>query len=171
MNFDLQLPSLTVRRLVVCGVLSALMVSSLAGVAQSETRYRRVFDARTQQYYYVPEQTLKSKTTNFVKNPVVKQSAIGAAVGAAAGGLSERSTAVKGAGVGAVVGAGTGLIDSSRALDGKPMVRSALKGAAIGTGTSAIIDKSMWKGAAAGAAAGAGVHLLRKTLQDNRNDD
>ena len=97
-------------------------------------------------------------------NPVVKQAAIGGAVGAAAGGLSKESSIWKGLGIGALVGAGTGLLDSSRALDDKPLVKDAAKGAAIGAGTGAVVDSGVGKGAAVGAGAGAGWHFLKKYL-------
>jgi hypothetical protein len=97
-------------------------------------------------------------------NPIVRQSAIGAGVGAAAGALTGQSSALKGAGVGAAVGAGTGLVDSSKTLRDKPLVRSSLKGAAIGTGASTLTERSKTKGAAAGAAAGAGTHFLREFI-------
>lgn len=98
------------------------------------------------------------------RNPIVKQSVIGAGVGAAAGALSERSSVLKGAGVGALTGAGTGLVDSSSALKGKPLVRSTAKGAIIGTGVSTVTDKSKLKGAAVGAGVGAGAHFIRDYL-------
>jgi outer membrane lipoprotein SlyB len=146
-----------------------LLLGSVGSLsAMAETRYRREFDARTQQYYYVPEKSAVKKTRGVLRNPVVKDTAIGAAVGAATGAISGNSV-IKGAGVGAAVGVGTGLLDSSRVLEGRPMVRNAIKGAAIGTGASAVLDKSVVKGAAAGAAAGVGFQLLKDFVNKGNN--
>jgi hypothetical protein len=147
------------------GVLCLLLLAHGLASFAAETTYKRVYDASANRYVYVPERTLSGRVNNKARsawrNPVVKQAAIGTAVGAVAGGISGRSSALKGAGVGALVGAGTGLMDSSRVLDGKPMVKTTLKGAAIGTGASVINDSSVMKGAAIGGAAGAGTHLIR----------
>lgn len=151
--------------LLLVSVLGATLVSPV----MAEQKYKRVLDASTQQYYYVPETSVKQKTKNAFGNPIVKQSAIGAGVGAAAGAFSDKTSALKGAGIGAVVGAGTGLIDKSSMLQGKPMVKNALKGAAIGTGASAVMDKSKLKGAAAGAAAGAGFQLIKDYMNKDTN--
>lgn len=153
--------------LICCLTLSAV---SAASNANAETKYRRVYDASAKQYYYVPEKTTAEKAKAVIKNPIVKQSAVGAAVGAAAGAFSDKSSALKGAGIGALVGAGSGLMDTSTTLNGKPLLKSTLKGAAIGTGASAIMDKSKLKGAAAGAAAGAGVQLLKDFLNKQPQD-
>jgi hypothetical protein len=140
-----------------------LSTSSLANA--NETRYRKVYDASVQRYRYVPERTtgdrLRGSVRDGWRNPVIKQSAVGAGVGAATGVLTGRSSALKGAGVGALVGAGTGLIDSSSALRNKPMVRSTLKGVAIGTGTGVVTEGNVGKSAAIGAGVGAGTHLIR----------
>lgn len=98
------------------------------------------------------------------RNDIVKQTAIGAGVGVAAGALSDESSALKGAGVGALAGAATGLIDYSGKLDRHPLVRNAAKGAIIGTGTSAVMNSGKVKGALVGAGAGAGYHLIRDYL-------
>lgn len=100
---------------------------------------------------------------------VLKQSAIGAGIGAITGGVSERGTVLKGAGVGALTGAGTGLIDTSRTMERHPLLKNTAKGAVIGTGVSATTDRSKVKGAAVGAGAGAGWHLLKDYL-DKKSD-
>jgi Glycine-zipper domain len=148
-------------------ILAMVALSFLGGslmMAFAETRYRKVYDARAQQYRYVPENTVGKRLENGVRdgwrNPVVKQSAIGAGVGAATGAITGKGT-LKGAGVGAIVGAGSGLIDTSSALRDKPMVRSTLKGAAIGTGAGVVTEGSVGKSAAVGAGVGAGSHLIR----------
>lgn len=153
----------TVRIGVTLSVLSVLLVGGLMPAqAQDDVRYRRVYNARTHAYEYVPERSLRARTENAMRNPVVKQAAIGAGIGAATGVLSDRTSVLKGAGIGALVGAGTGLIDTSRTLEDKPLVRSAAKGALVGTGVSAATDRDKLKGAAVGAAAGAGVHYVKK---------
>jgi hypothetical protein len=158
------LSSAVVKRVLVGGLALGLLSSSVL-MAFAETRYKKVYDASVQRYRYVPERTPTDRLRGGVKdgwrNPVVKQSAIGAGVGAATGVLTGRSGALKGAGVGALVGAGTGLIDSSSALRNKPMVRSTLKGVAIGTGTGVVTEGNVGKSAAIGAGVGAGTHLVR----------
>lgn len=148
----------------VLGLTAALIPVS----AMAETTYKRVYDYQTQQYVFVPtssyQDTLRGRVQSSWQNPVVKQAAIGAGVGAVAGLLSDRSSMMRGAGIGALVGVGTGLIDNSRTLDNHPMARSALQGAAIGTGAAAISRKSGVKGAVVGAGAGAGLHYLKNYL-------
>ncbi|MBX2860129.1 MAG: hypothetical protein KTR14_02770 [Vampirovibrio sp.] len=95
---------------------------------------------------------------------VVKHSAIGAGVGAITGGLSERGSVLRGAGVGALTGAGTGVVDNSDTLRDRPLIRNTAKGAIIGTGVSATTKRSKLKGAAVGAGAGAGFQLLKDYL-------
>jgi hypothetical protein len=154
------------------GLLVAIMLlGSLTQTSLAETTYRKVYDPQTRQYYYVPENSLRSQTRSALKNPVVKQAAIGAAVGAASGLLSDRTSVVKGAGIGALVGAGTGYMDKSQALQDKPLARTALKGAAIGTGAGLISGHGFVKGALIGAAGGAGVHYFKNYLNqgDYRN--
>jgi hypothetical protein len=157
-------PQTTVKGLLAISLMGAFLLP--LGFAD-DTKYRRVYDASAKRYYYVPEKSLKDKAKSAIKNPIVKQSAVGAAVGVAAGALSDKSSALKGAGIGALVGAGSGLIDTSSTLNNKPLLKTTLKGAAIGTGASAVMDKSKLKGAAAGAAAGAGVHLLKDYLNNS----
>lgn len=98
------------------------------------------------------------------KKPVVKQAAIGAVAGVAAGALSDKTSVGKAAATGAVVGAGTGLMSQSKYLKDKPLVRNTLQGAAIGTGTSYATGGSKLKGAAIGAGSGAGYHYVKKYL-------
>ena len=148
-------------------ILAMVALSFLGGslmMAFAEPRYRKVYDARAQQYRYVPERTVGKRIEGGVRsgwrNPIIKQSAVGAGVGAATGALTGNSL-LKGAGVGAVVGAGTGLIDTSTSLRNRPMVRSTLKGAAIGTGAGVVTEGSVGKSAAVGAGVGAGSHLIR----------
>lgn len=100
-------------------------------------------------------------------NPIVKQAAIGAGIGAATGVLTKESSVWKGAGVGALSGAGTGLVDSSKTLRDKPLVRSTAKGAIIGTGAATVTNKGKVKGAAVGAGAGAGTHFLKRWWDSN----
>lgn len=101
-----------------------------------------------------------------VRNPIVKQAAIGAGVGAIGGVISDRSSVLKGAGVGALTGAGTGLIDSSSTLRGRPLIRNTAKGAVIGTGASTVFGRSKLGGAAGGAAVGAGYQLFKDYMRD-----
>ncbi|MDH4378329.1 MAG: YMGG-like glycine zipper-containing protein [Vampirovibrionales bacterium] len=86
---------------------------------------------------------------------VLRNAAIGAGAGAILGGVSKEGSAVRGAGYGALSGAGTGLINNSRTLNSRPVVKDTLKGAAIGAGTSAALGKNSLKGAGIGAGTGA----------------
>lgn len=98
------------------------------------------------------------------KKPIVKQSAIGAAAGVAAGALTDRVSVGKGALTGAVVGAGTGYMSQNDTLARKPLLRQTLKGAAIGAGTGYATDYGTLKGGLIGAGAGAGYHYVRKYI-------
>jgi hypothetical protein len=102
--------------------------------------------------------------SNVTVRNVVKQSAIGAGLGAATGYVSGESGLLRGAGLGAITGAGTGIVGSSSTLRNKPLVRSTAQGAIIGTGAAAITRKSKAKGALIGAGSGAGWHFLRSWL-------
>lgn len=93
---------------------------------------------------------------------VLKQSAIGAGAGAILGGVSRDGSALKGAGIGALSGAGSGMLDNSDSLRSRPIVKDALKGAAIGAGASGATGNSLLKGGALGGAVGAGWGWLRK---------
>jgi hypothetical protein len=137
--------------------------SALCPFSEASPTYRRVYDARAGRYVYV-ENTTQSRARSVARDPIVKQAAIGAALGAGAGALTDKSTVLRGAGIGVLTGAGSGLIDSSRSLEGKPLVKSGLKGAVIGTGASAVTRNNKLKGAAIGGAAGAGVHVIRDYL-------
>jgi hypothetical protein len=144
-------------------VLSGLMMLNAlsVGVMAEEVKYRRVFDARTQTYIYQPEKTTSQKTRDVLAKPVVKHAAVGAAAGVAAGALSDKSSVLKGAAIGAAAGIGSGLLNSSQTLNSKPLVKNTLRGAAVGTATSAVFGKNMVHGAAIGGAAGAGTQLIR----------
>ncbi len=101
---------------------------------------------------------------NLWSKPAVKQAAIGTAIGAGTGVLSDRASVGKGALTGAAVGVGTGLLTQSDYFYDKPLVRNALQGAIVGTGTSYALDKSKLKGAVIGAGGGAGYHYVRKHI-------
>ncbi len=152
------------KRVLSVSLLASFLMVFVSSQAMAETKYVRVYDSYTNSYRYVPEQGVADKTRSLFRDPVVKQAAVGAAVGVAAGALSDRASVGKSAVVGAAVGAGTGLLDKSGYLDGKPMIKSAVKGAAIGTAASAVTDRSKLKGAAVGGAAGAGYHWLQNFL-------
>lgn len=154
------------------GVLALVLLGAMAAPgALAETKYRRLYDPETKQYVYVPVNTVtKLKTDKALKNPMVKQALVGAGVGAAASLFTDRTSLLRGAGVGALVGAGTGLVDNSDTLADKPLLRSSLKGAAIGTGVSALGRHNTLKGAAVGAGVGAGAHYLKNYLNSNGNN-
>lgn len=99
---------------------------------------------------------------NWTLKNILKHTAVGAGAGAGAGILSDRSSVGRGAGIGAVTGAATGIVDSSRTIRRRPLIKDAGKGAIIGTGAAAIQRESKLKGAAIGAGAGAGWHFLKK---------
>lgn len=146
----------------------------LAPLAQAAESYVRVYDSRTKQYVYVPKSQANSfsaKARSAWSNPIIKQAVIGAGVGAAAGALSDRSSLLRGAVIGTAAGAGTGLVTNSQTLQDKPMVKTALKGAIIGGGVSALTRGSVLKGAGLGAGIGAGAQLLNQHLLNNGNID
>lgn len=105
---------------------------------------------------------------NLWRKPAVRQGAIGAAVGAGAGVLSDRTSVGKGALTGAAVGVGTGLLTQSRYFHDRPLMRNAAQGAVIGTGASYATGRNKLDGAILGAGAGAGYHYLRKYLDNNQ---
>lgn len=153
--------------------MGALLLVSVSAVlpapamAEENPRYRRVYDARLRQYVFVREESWKQKARTTFRNPIVKQAAIGAGIGAAAGAISDRTSMVKGAGLGALVGAGTGLVDQSRLLEDRPMVRRAVKGAGIGAAATTVTGGGALRGAGIGAGLGAGSQLLQNILNDD----
>lgn len=100
--------------------------------------------------------------------PFVRQAAVGAAIGAGAGVLSDRTSVGRGAVAGGLAGAGTGAISQSRYFEDRPLLRNAAQGAVIGTGASYATGSDKLKGAVLGAGAGAGYHYIRKYLDDRR---
>ena len=104
---------------------------------------------------------VRSDVKQAMHNPVVKQAAIGGALGAAAGLFSRESSIWRGLGIGALTGAGTGLVSDSKTMNRHPLVKSTAQGAIVGTGTSAVFRRSKGKGALVGAGAGAGWHFLK----------
>ena len=60
---------------------------------------------------------------NLMKKPIVKQAAIGAAVGAGAGVLTDKTSVGRGALAGGLTGAGTGAVSQSRYFGDKPLLR------------------------------------------------
>lgn len=102
---------------------------------------------------------------NLIHKPAVRQAAIGAAIGAAGGLLTDRTTVGRGAVTGAVVGAGSGLLTQSRYFRYRPLARNTVQGALIGAGTGyATGRENTLKGALLGAGAGAGYHYVRRYL-------
>lgn len=100
--------------------------------------------------------------------PIVKDAAVGTAIGAGAGLFTHKTSVGKGALAGAVTGAGTGALSQAKYLKDKPLIRNTLQGAVIGTGTSYATDSNRLKGAAIGAGGGAGYHYIRKYLDERR---
>lgn len=98
--------------------------------------------------------------------PVVKQAAIGTAIGAGAGLFTHKTSVGKGALAGGLTGAGTGALSQAKYFKDKPLIRNTLQGAVVGTGTSYATDSNRLKGAAVGAGAGAGYHYIRKYIDD-----
>ncbi|MCE3235536.1 MAG: hypothetical protein K0Q50_1716 [Vampirovibrio sp.] len=99
--------------------------------------------------------------------PFVKQAAVGAAIGAGAGVLSDRTSVGRGAVAGGLAGAGTGALSQSKYLRNKPLLKNTLQGAVIGTGTSYATRSDKVTGAVLGAGAGAGYHYIRKYMNDH----
>lgn len=104
---------------------------------------------------------------HLLSKPIVKQAAVGAAIGAGAGVLSDRTSVGKGALAGALTGAGTGALSQSHYLKDKPLLRNTAKGAVIGTGASYAMGSDRLKGAVLGAGAGAGYHYIRKYMDQH----
>jgi hypothetical protein len=150
----------------------ALVLSTAALESFAETQYTRVYNSQTGTYEYVPVGRTQDKVTSDAKrlwgNPLVKQAALGAALGAVGGAISGNSSILKGALVGGAVGTGSGLIDKSQTLNNHQYAKSAVKGAALGLGVSAISGGKLGKGALVGGAVGTGAQLLRNNIL-NRN--
>ena len=102
------------------------------------------------------------------QKPVVRDAAVGTAIGVGAGLFTHKTSVGKGALAGGLTGAGVGAIGQAKYLKDKPLLRNTLQGAAVGTGTSYATDSSRLKGAAVGAGAGAGYSLLRKYMDEKR---
>jgi hypothetical protein len=93
---------------------------------------------------------------------IVRTTAVGAGIGAAAGAVSGESSILKGAVVGAGTGAVVGGVDQVDALQQRPLARRVVKGSAIGAGTNIILGNSILGGAVIGGAAGALYHTIKK---------
>ncbi len=100
------------------------------------------------------------------QKPVVRDAAVGTAIGVGAGLFTHKTSVGKGALAGGLTGAGVGALGQAKYLKDKPLLRNTLQGAAVGTGTSYATDSSRLKGAAVGAGAGAGYSLLRKYMDE-----
>ncbi len=153
------------------GMVAFTLLVFIVTPAFAETHYKRVYDYGRHEYVYLPERTLKEDVRHAFRNPVVKQAAIGAAIGTATGLLSDRTSIVRGAAVGGLVGAGTGWLDKSGTLNGHPVIKTAVKGAAIGTGAGIATRRSAVKGALVGGAAGTGWHYLKRYLNNEHYYD
>ena len=105
---------------------------------------------------------------NLWSKPIVRDAAVGTAIGAGAGVLTNRTSVGRGAVAGGLAGAGTGAVKQSGYFSNKPLLRNTVEGAIIGTGASYATDSSRLKGAALGAGAGAGYHYIRKYMDENR---
>jgi hypothetical protein len=147
-------------------LLAGLMLLGLTGLSlpvQAED-YQRVYDAQAQKYVYVPKKTMGQKITTGAKkawqDPVVKKGVIGAGVGLGAAALTDRSL-LKGGLVGAGAGAGWGLLDKSKTLQDKPLLRQVSKGALTGAGVGAATGHKVLPAAVVGAGAGAAVHYVK----------
>lgn len=100
--------------------------------------------------------------------PIVRDAAVGTAIGVGAGMLTHQTSVGRGAITGAVTGAGMGAVRQSKYFQDKPLLRNTAQGAILGTGASYATDSNRLRGAALGAGAGAGYHYLRKYM-DNHN--
>jgi hypothetical protein len=147
-------------------VLAGMMLVGLMALTlpvQAED-YQRVYDAKAHKYVYVPKKTMSQKITTGAKkawqDPVVKKGIIGAGVGLGAAALTDRSK-LKGSLVGAGVGAGWGLLDKSKTMQDKPLLRQVSKGALTGAGVGAATGHKVLPSAVVGAGAGAAVHYVK----------
>jgi hypothetical protein len=147
-------------------VLAGMMLMGLMALTlpvQAED-YQRVYDAKAHKYVYVPKKSVSQKITTGAKkawqDPVIKKGIIGAGVGLGAAALTDRSM-VKGSLVGAGVGAGWALLDKSKTLQDKPLLKQVSKGALTGAGVGAATGHKVLPAAVLGAGAGAAVHYVK----------
>jgi hypothetical protein len=99
---------------------------------------------------------------------IFKHAAVGTAVGAGAGVLSDKTSVGRGAVVGGITGAGSGIVGKMDYLRDKPVLRNAAQGAVIGTGAGYALRSSRVKGAVIGAGSGAGIGYVREHMNDKR---
>lgn len=146
-----------------------LLTVTLAPIARGED-YERVYDAHTRQYVYMPQKPQKKSWTDKLsggikslwREPILKKSIIGGGVGVGAAAIAEKNM-LKGGLVGAGVGAGWAVLDDSKTLDRRPLLKSISKGALAGVGASAVTGGlGAIPGAAIGAGVGAATHYVKK---------
>jgi len=135
--------------------LIALVLLSVAGTTGGAFADYRAYNNNNQ-----------STLRNLWNKPVVRDAAVGSAIGVGAGLFTHKTSVGKGAIAGGLAGAGTGALRQSTYFRDKPLVRNTLQGAVIGTGASYATDSNRLKGAAVGAGAGAGYHYIRKFLDE-----
>lgn len=150
--------------------MSLMLLLWIAPVQVWAQTYERVYDAHARQYVYVPQQThpknWKDKLSGGVKSiwhePILKKSVIGAGVGLGASAIAEKNM-LKGGLVGAGVGAGWAVLDDSKTMERRPLLKSVSKGALAGVGASAVTGGlGALPGAAIGAGVGAAAHYVKK---------
>lgn len=150
-----------------CMILLLILTTCINAPLRAE-KYERVYDAHAHQYVYVPTQqkSLAGKlwggVKSFWREPLIKKTVIGSGVGVGAAAIAEKNM-LKGGLVGAGVGAGWAVLDDSKTLDRRPLIKSVSKGALAGVGVSAVTGGlGAVPGAAIGAGVGAATHYIRK---------
>ena len=147
--------------------LIAVYSAHLASVAWAE-QYDRVYDGHARRYVYVPQKKrgwkdrLSGSIKSIWREPILKKTVIGSGVGVGAAAIAEKNM-LKGGLVGAGVGAGWAVLDDSKTMDHRPLLKNISKGALAGVGVSAVTGGlGAIPGAAIGAGVGAAAHFVKK---------
>ncbi|HEY9745631.1 MAG TPA: hypothetical protein V6C99_05390 [Oculatellaceae cyanobacterium] len=138
----------------------------LSSAPASADSYERVYDARTSHYVYVPKKSWPDRLVggikNFCREPILKKTVIGSGVGVGTAAIAETNMLTGGL-VGAGVGAGWAVLDDSKTMDRRPLIKSMSKGAMAGIGASVVTGGlGTLPGAAIGAGVGAAAHFIGK---------
>lgn len=153
------------QRWIYIGMLLGLIVlSGLIGDVWAAD-YERIYDARAHHSTPTPKRTWTQKLSGGVKNlwgePLLKKGIIGAGAGFGAAAIAEKNL-MTGSVVGVGVGLGWGVLDDSKTLEHRPLLKSMSKGALAGVGASAVTGGL---GALPGAAIGAGIGAVNHYVQ------
>lgn len=154
----------------------SMVVLSAASIIGCSIGFPVQVNAQTKLTGTASKSTVRSgtKQSYWKRHPKVKSAAVGAGVGTGVGaitGLVTKKGVVRGSAIGATTGAGVGLIQSSKTLKSRPIVKDVLTGTVAGAGIGLAAKKrgkykTAGKTAATGAAVGLGLGVLKNLTKE-----